>query len=498
MKNSVSVLPALPKHPRLYEINTRVWLKENGWKSLDEIPDRIIGEWGRRFDIVWLMGVWLPSVKGLKQAQAHAGLNAEMRQVLPDSKSEDIVASPYAIKEYKVSPLLGGNESLARLRRRMHERGIRLMLDLVPNHMALDHPWVASYPERLVQGSAEDLKNSPQNFFQAKTKSGMKIIAHGRDPYFDGWADTVQINVFSPAARRAMTEMLVKLAGMCDGLRCDMAMLLVTRIFKSTWGDRAGEAPEKEFWEEVIAAAKAGRSDFIFLAEVYWDMEAELQHLGFDYTYDKKLRDMIHKRECEETRRHLRASLEFQLHSARMIENHDEHRAASFFPDKQSLSAALMSYSVPGMRFFYEGQLEGRMAKIPVQLARRPKEPVNKSLSAFYVRLLEILAQDVMKNGDWEMLESLPAWEGNSTHQRLFAFFWRRAAAFRLAVINLAPDQSQTYVRIPLPSSCPDMMRFRDLLSDRIYDRREDEVTGRGMYFDMPGFDVHLFSVEPA
>ena len=486
----------LPKHPRLYEINTRVWLREQRLKSPADVPDKILDFWASKFDGVWFMGVWMPSVKGRQLAQSHAGLAAELRAFLPDLTPEDIVSSPYAVREYKVSPVLGGDAALATLRRRMHDRGLRLMLDLVPNHVARDHPWVSAHPEWFVQGTKSDLDREPQNYFKTKTKAGMSVLAHGKDPYFDGWSDTVQINIFSPAMRASMKDLLMKLAGVCDGVRCDMAMLLLNRIFKRTWQNRVGDPPATEFWQEAISQVKSRHPEFIFLAEVYWDLEWELQKLGFDYTYDKKLYDLLRHDDPDPIRAHLGATPEFQAKSARMIENHDELRSAAVFEGPKAVAAAALTYAVPGMRFFHEGQFEARRAKVPVQLQRRKKETPDPHIAGFYEKLLSALAQDVMKNGSCQMLDSLQAWPGNFSHRRIFAFYWQAGAQSRLAVINFAADPSQPHVQLPVaPGIGPDL-RCRDLLSDRFYDRNSEEVRSRGLYLAMPGFDAHLFQLE--
>ncbi|OGH59098.1 MAG: hypothetical protein A3G34_02100 [Candidatus Lindowbacteria bacterium RIFCSPLOWO2_12_FULL_62_27] len=488
-------MSTLPRHPRLYEINTRVWLRENRWKTLADVPDPVVDAWAGRFDIVWLMGVWWPSVKGRQLAQTHQGLAAEFRAALPDVTPEDVVSSPYAVKDYLVSPALGGDDALADLRRRMKQRGLRLMVDLVPNHVARDHPWVSSHPDRFVSGTASDLAREPQNFFKVKTSAGMKILAHGRDPYFDGWQDTVQINIFSAPMRKAMTQLLLKLAACSDGVRCDMAMLLLNQVFKNTWKNKVSDIPPTEFWSDAVSAVKAKFPDFIFLAEAYWDMEAELQGLGFDFTYDKKLYDLLRKGEASHIRQHLKAAAAYQSRSARMIENHDELRAAAVFEGDRARAAALLTFGAPGMRFFHEGQFDGRRIKVPVQLRRRREESADRPTQEFYGRLVAELSADSLKNGEGRMLESLQTWNENSSHQRIFAFWWQDGDRGRLAVVNYAPDPSQAYVKIPLPASSGRSARFKDMLSDRSYDRNVEEVRTRGMYFAMTGYDVHLFEV---
>lgn len=475
-----------------------MWLREHGWKSLADVPPAVLDEWVERFDIIWLMGVWMPSMKGRRLAQNHSGLAQEIREALPDVAPEDVVSSPYAVMDYTVSSTLGGDAALAQFRKRLHDRGLRLMLDLVPNHVALDHPWVSAHPDLFVQGTAADMALQPKNYFRAKTAKGMKIFAHGRDPYFDGWQDTVQVNIFSPQMRAAMTELLMTLGSMCDGLRCDMSMLLINRIFKKTWNNKVVDAPETEFWPEAVSAVKKRYPGFIFLAEVYWDLEWEMQHLGFDFTYDKKLYDLLRDNLPLPVRLHLKAAPEFQARSARMIENHDEKRAAFVFSPPRTRTAAIITYSVPGLRFFHEGQFEGRRVKVPVQLRRRQNETLDPGLSAFYEKFLSVLSEEVLRNGNWQMLDCVQAWQNNFSHGRMFAFWWQLGPECRMAVVNDAADPSQCHV--PIPSSAPNAvtLRFKDILSDRVYDRDRADVQGKGMYFDMGGYDAHFFRVLPS
>src|SRR6185503_4546197 len=118
-------------------------------------------------------------------------------------------------------------------------RQMKLMLDFVPNHVAPDHPWVAIHPEYFVQGSEQDLASEPQNYVRLQTSLGPKILAHGRDPYFDGWPDTLQLNYRHAGFREAQLQVLGRIADRCDGVRCDMAMLLQPEVFARTWGERA-------------------------------------------------------------------------------------------------------------------------------------------------------------------------------------------------------------------------------------------------------------------
>src|SRR5512143_1226566 len=332
-----------PKHPVIYEINTWVWLHELGLKyqkqlDLSTVPEQ---EWdaiaAHGFSALWFMGVWERSPAGIEIAMRNKGLLEDFRRALPDFSSEDNVGSPYCVRRYVVDDRLGGPKGLAAARSMLRKRGLRLILDFVPNHVAPDHPWVLEHPEYFVQGNADDARNNPASFVAA----GGKVFACGRDPYFPAWPDVLQLNAFQPGLRQAVIETLSDIARQCDGVRCDMAMLLLNQIFQRTWGNRAGQAPATEYWVDVISAIKKPQPDFLFMAEAYWNLEWELQQQGFDYCYDKRLYDRLEHDSAENVRLHLCADLGYQLKLVRFIENHDEPRALSVFSSQKACAAAV-------------------------------------------------------------------------------------------------------------------------------------------------------------
>ena len=262
---------AWPKNPMLYEINTWIWLRELGRRyrkdiRLQDVPAR---EWDALaslgFDALWFMGVWERSPGGVAVARRLPSLREQYRRVLPDYSAEDVVGSPYCVRRYVVDERLGGPEGLAAARAHLDRRGMGLILDFVPNHLAMDHPWVAERPEYFIRGTREDLQKAPDAFFE----SGGGIFARGRDPYFPPWQDTVQVNAFHPGLRGALADTLSAVSACCDGVRADMAMLLIGNVFEGTWGARAGARPAVEFWSEVAGRVKATRPGFLFLAEAY-------------------------------------------------------------------------------------------------------------------------------------------------------------------------------------------------------------------------------------
>ena len=375
-----------PINPVIYEINTWVWLNELSQQyqksvTLASVPPE---EWEQiaslGFDAVWFMGVWERSPIGIEISTQNQGLLEDFRRALPDFTAEDNVGSPYCVRRYVVDKHLGGPKGLAAARKKLAERGLRLILDFVPNHVAPDHPWVSDHPEYFVQGNAEDARNDPASFVHM----GDTVFARGRDPYFPAWPDVLQLNAFRPELRQAVVETIADIAGQCDGIRCDMAMLVLNDIFERTWGDRAGVKPASDYWTMVIPATKTKWPEFRFIAEAYWDLEWELQQQGFDYCYDKKLYDRMEHGDAESVRLHLLADSSYQQGMVRFIENHDEPRAAATFPDGKGQAAAVAMLTLTGAKLLHEGQFEGRAARLPVFLGRRPKEPVDQDLVVFY------------------------------------------------------------------------------------------------------------------
>jgi len=487
-----------PRYPALYQINTRVWLTELSRSlgrpaTLGDIPDAELDHLARLgFDWIWLLSVWQTGPAAQRVSRSNPEWRREFEATLPDLREEDIAGSGFAIAGYTVNGALGGEAALARLRERLGRRGLRLMLDFVPNHMAPDHPWATQHPDYFVPGTEADLAHAPQNYCRVKTPHGSLLRAYGRDPYFPGWPDTLQLNYGNPATQDAMVGELVRIAGQCDGVRCDMAMLILPEVFERTWGIR----PEP-FWPKAIPAVRQRHPAFLFMAEVYWDLEWTMQHQGFDYAYDKRLYDRLREGHARPVREHLLAGLDFQNKLARFLENHDEPRAAATFVPGMHEAAAVITYLSPGLRFFHRGQFEGRMKRISPHLIREPAEPVNENLRQFYERLLALLRHEAVRNGNWWLLECVPAWDGNWTWDCFIACAWDGPKQERLLVaVNFAPHQAQCYVRVPFADLWGHVWQLRDLMGPAHYDREGDRLATSGLYLDVPGWAYHVFEVS--
>ncbi len=195
-------------------------------------------------------------------------------------------------------------------------------------------------------------------------------------------------------------------------------------------------------------------------------------------------------------REHFLAGLDYQTRLARFLENHDEPRAATTFPPGKHEAAAVLTYLSPGLRFFHQGQLEGRRKRISPHLVRAPVEPVDTRVARFYDALLPVLRQPTFRDGQWRLLECVPAWEGNGTWDGFICFAWQGGAGQRaLVAVNYAPNQGQCYVRWPFEDLRGSSVRLRDQTSDAVYDRNGDDLLARGLYLDVPAWGCHVFDV---
>jgi Alpha amylase, catalytic domain len=494
--------------PSLYQIDTRIWLAELGCFSrkdpaLDAVPDQTLDEIaGHGFDWVWMTGIWQTGQAGRQIAAGIPELRQEIKRILPDFTEEDICGSPFAVQSYHVHHNFGGNEALKRFRERLSQRGLRLLLDFVPNHTAIDHPWVNQHPEYYIQGTQQDLDARPMDYIRLQTGRGVRFLAHGRDPYFPPWSDTLQLNYRHPELRRGMISELEHIAGMCDGVRCDMAMLLLPEVILRTWRDQSlpldGSLPvDDPFWLEAIPQVKKQHPDFVFIAEVYWDLEPRLQEQGFDYTYDKHLYDHLRARAAWAVRQILSAKPDYQRRLVRFLENHDELRAAFAFPDEIGRAAAVLCYLAPGLRFFHHGQLEGRRIRLPVQICRPPVEELDEPLHAFYAALLALLKRKELRCGAWRLLECQPYESHDPSWSNIIACAWHDSYAGTelLVLVNFSSQPARCAIQ-PWEDEPSPGISFTPLLTSP-GEGVSRWQTGR-LSFDLPAWGFQVVEVHKA
>ncbi len=486
--------------PVIYELNTAAWLHDVGQRlgrstGLGDVPAE---EWDRvvppGVDAVWLMGVWERSPDAARLALDSPSHVAEFRSTLADFDVADVIGSAYSIRRYDVDARFGGRDGLRAARRALAERGARLIVDFVPNHVAPDHPWLRDHPERFVLGDGDDLTRAPAEFLSV----GDAIIARGRDPYFPPWPDVAQLDAFAAGLRQAAVDTLVDVGELADGVRCDMAMLLLNDVFRRTWGDRVGPVPPTEYWADVIAGVRAVHPSMVFIAEAYWDLEWQLQQVGFDYCYDKRLYDRLLHAEPADVRGHLHADTDYQQHLLRFTENHDEPRVAGELAAAPLRAAAVSIATLPGATLWHEGQFDGWRVHVPVLLGRRPAEPDDAELRDFHLRVLAA-APDV-RRGTWALCEAT-GWPDNQTCDQLLTWCWTEPDRRSLVVVNDAGRPATACVRVPWTDLRGRTWQLDDLLSGDRFERDGDEAASSGLFVALAPWGFHVLTwtpVEPA
>jgi hypothetical protein len=235
-----------PRYPTLYQINTRVWLnrlsREAGKRvTLADIDDATIDGFSEQgLDWIWLLSVWQTGAAGRAVSRSNPQWRAEFKTVLPDLTEDDICGSGFAITAYTVSEALGGEVGLMQFREKLARRGIKLLLDFVPNHTAPDHPWVKTHPEYYVEGGVAALAASPYNYLRVETERGPKMLAYGRDPNFPGWPDTLQLNYGNPELQRARIDELISDCRQVRRRPLRYGDAVAVRCFRAHLGDHAG------------------------------------------------------------------------------------------------------------------------------------------------------------------------------------------------------------------------------------------------------------------
>jgi glycosidase len=491
----------LRPHPHLYEINTYSWLERmaaqlNRTVQLEDVPDSAwdsIAALG--FDAVWLMGVWRRSPESRRIALEDPANPPQYDRALPGWKPSDVIASPYAVAAYVPDARIGTWDSIDRVRNKLHARGMALFLDFVGNHTALDHPWVREHAEYYVQVSPEQYDPDPSFFYPVQTAQGPRYVALAKDPYYPPWKDVAQLNHFHPWGRAAQITELRTIAAHCDGVRCDMAMLLLNDIFEKGWRPLIGNMPQpkQEWW----TAARAEVPNLTLLAEAYWGTEPQLFNLGFDFAYDKPLYDAVRDTNPAQVRDRLNSVAHFQNNYARFMENHDEQRRATVFPNDRLVADGTLLGTLPGMRFYHQGELEGRTIHLPITLRIAAEEPVDPFTQAFFQKILTLTKQEAFHQGQWNPLPAHP--EGDDTSTNLIVYEWRTEKpekSWKVVAVNLSGNTSQARVTWPENTFPATQYIFNDQLNEVTYNRAGDELRNPGLYIRLAPFQAHLFDVR--
>eukprot|EP00768_Dysnectes_brevis_P002888 gnl/Dysnectes_brevis/2107_a2444_2013.p1 GENE.gnl/Dysnectes_brevis/2107_a2444_2013~~gnl/Dysnectes_brevis/2107_a2444_2013.p1 ORF type:complete len:508 (+),score=96.26 gnl/Dysnectes_brevis/2107_a2444_2013:49-1572(+) len=483
--------------PNLLELSTRPWLYQLSLKygqsiTLSTIPDaelQSIRDQG--IDTIYLLGVWKLGPYGLYHDQTDPGLLASYADTLPDYTNDDIIGSCFAVVSYTMNTdEIGTNSDLVTFRSRLNSMGMSLYIDFVPNHTAVDSDMMNDDPDYFVK--------CPEGWYQDPAQYLPDGTAFGKDKYGYVWTDTAQLNHWKEETILARIEELKLAASYADGLRVDMAMCLLNDVVQDTWGDimsaNGYSRPEQEFWSRAIQAVKAAYPNTMLMAEVYWGYGDTLHDLGFDYVYDKEgLYDTLSGGWLDSIRSYISSQgvseLGFGTH---FVENHDEGRAvAKFGSSERANAAALVTFTLPGMRFHFQGQWVGKANKLDVHLRRSYDEPVIEATEDFYRKFLPLLDDPVWHLGVWTYCDV----GGSDTDWRLMAWRYEYKSTRILVVVNYSDTSGSGSIILPnaYSQSGGDTIVVQDILNDQSYSRSASDMRSSGLYVIVDAWWAQIF-----
>jgi len=486
-------------NPKLYEINTRVWIKQFGKNiKLSEIPNdyfKNLRQLG--FSYIWLMGVWKTPAENIKYALSPE-LIKRYKKCFPDWKPEDVIGSPYAIDSYQLNPLLGTFEDLIQLKEKVNQLGLKVILDFIPNHFGAHSSVVNNSTQLFLKGDEQLLKDDFSTYFRLETNENI-ILAHGRDPFFLAWSDTAQLNYFSAETRTFMTEQLLQLTNYCDGLRCDMAMLSMNNVFQNTWSGPITkfnlEKPQTEFWTDAIKKVKKVKPNFILIAEVYWDLESELIDLGFDYAYYKHFLDMLINDDIPGIKHNLNSDLNYLKKLVFFLENHDEERAVKSLGIKKSIASSVIFLTLPGMKLLYNGQLDGKRIRCPVQIGKPSDDKGLKNLKDFYLKILPVINNETYQKGTFNLIQPNVYNKKDESYNNILVWYWQYYNVIRITIVNYSPKHAKGKIKFSV-NNLPSIVELKDLLTKANLKITSKKLSDEGFVVNLKGYQSRIIEIK--
>jgi glycosidase len=410
--------PDLDWMPRLMLIakNTYVWLDQLSQKygrhisRLDQIPDEeldLLAHWG--FTGLWFIGIWERS--------------SASRRVKQLCGNPEAVASAYSVYDYQIAAELGGQAAYESLRDRAWQRGIRLVSDMVPNHVGIYSRWMLEHPEWFIsldhcpfpaysfdgpdlsedervgiylEDHYYDRSDAAVVFQRVDRWTGdVKYIYHGNDGTSMPWNDTAQLNYLDPEVREAVIQTILHVARLFPVIRFDAAMTLTKRHFRRLWFPEPGTggaiptraehgltkadfdaAMPIEFWREVVDRVAAEAPDTLLLAEAFWLLEGFfVRTLGMHRVYNSAFMNMLRDEENANYRSVMKNTLEFDPEILRRFVNFmnnpdEESSVAQFGKGDKYFGVCTMLSTLPGLPMFGHGQIEGFAEKYGMEYRR--------------------------------------------------------------------------------------------------------------------------------
>ena len=449
-----------PPHPLLYEINTRVWVRELSARAgrrltLDTIPPEELERIAALgFDAVWLMGVWTTGLAAIRLRARMRAARAITGAPCPTSPTATSSARPTPCRVTRCRPTSVAPPPWPRCARASPRYGIRLMLDFVPNHTATDQRVDHREPAAFVAGHRGRHRPPPRGLLPrraAASSSPTAAIPTSRP-------GRTRPRWTTRHRRRAAPGMSAQLQAHRHAVRrraLRHGHAAAARRDREDLGGpaRAGDWITESFWAEAIPAVRERHPGFLFMAEAYWGLEWDLQQQGFDFTYDKTLYDRLRSGDARgRARATSAADPAFADRCARFLENHDEPRAAAAFGVPDGVRGRRRHLPRSGPAAAPRGP--ARRPAGPPPRAARPASARSRStrhVRAFYARCSPSCAIRPSATAV-RAARRLARRDGDRTFDGLVAFGWREEEAdggpCLVVVVNLRPEPA--WARVPL------------------------------------------------
>lgn len=422
-KNTNETLLEISTRPYLYYLSQKY---KSPIKKLSLIPMEELDFFQNLgFNMIWFMGVWNNGTEGRK-----FDLNDESRikhynQHLPNWSKDDVIGSPYSIYSYDPSPEIGNLEDLKWLKNELNKRSIKLILDFVPNHSSMDAPEIKSHPEYYIRKGRLKSKIKLTEEDNKYIYNGKKIEKIPKEEKYDKngfaygrglgvkhpWKDVRQYDYSNKELWKFQLNNLKKIAQCCDGIRCDVAWLMISDIFKRCF--KTMNDTKEEFWTFAISEIRKIYPNIIFIAEVFgkkWISDFLLQ-CGFNFVYDIEPYDILNLIKDnnininEFIERNKNIEKDYLFNTVHFSENHDLITIIEKLEEnvnKANLLTAIVCF-LPGIKMFNYGQIFGWKDTLCVQLRRILSYEINNEVFNFYTKVIKILNLDVVKKGKFRI-----------------------------------------------------------------------------------------------
>jgi glycosidase len=326
--------PAWVQDGPLYEIFVRNFSLKGTFKSLqDKIPYLLdLG-----IKTIWLMPIY----------------------PIGNEDRKGTLGSPYAIRDYsEIDPTLGTPDDLKTLIKTIHEAGMRVILDLVANHMAVDSIWRNDYPEYFLKNDRGDITRK-----------------------ISEWSDVIDLDYTNQELQARMRKVICTWVERfdLDGFRCDVAGLVPT-----------------DFWEMVYNSLIKIKDDIFLLAE--WEstnMHPSAFHATYDWSTHFVLQDIYEgKRPAKDAVTWVnekKANYPRNALPMRFTENHDFVRTRDKFGTDSFYPFVVFNYLIYGIPLIYCGQEFG-LKKIPNLFDKDPIDwdQFDGRIFGFYKKLISL------------------------------------------------------------------------------------------------------------